>query len=468
MIKKLSLIGAAVAAAMAAAPSMALPIASANESTPGVVKLVISGSSAFQTAFELELNSGSSSICQNGTYTKYSGTVAGGTQPNQIAAYSCTSVTTLFGTAKPTIIYYRSDGGSAFGLAPTVRSGAKVYRLALTDGCVGTTCSMGTSFDPLTDTIVGVTDRAVEATTDLGLADEEANMFVGSNYPTVPKLGPELTSTELTLLNSNSSPLVLQSFGVFTHVEPAGTAGTADLALNSLPSLSREVVADIFRGKWSDWNQVPKNDGSNTTVTGANNLPIVVCRREQGSGTQVAAAVFFHNTNCGGADEFVKAVAGSSGNLDPLTQVKPQTSTGNMRSCLATNKGAIGFISAEADNASSSTNHHMIQIDGQGSSIAEIGNNLGVATASGDYGFAFELVAIKRPGLDLEALTLADKLISVSQSQTTGPVSPNVTFLPTGPNALNTQFPLVTPSGKQPVSCFSRSGNSCLELADAC
>lgn len=460
MMKKLSLIGAAVAVVMAAAPAMALPVVGAGavvDSTPGAVRLIISGSSAFQLAFETELNSASSSICQSGTYNKYTGAVTTAPQPNQLAAYSCTSQPALFGgTAKPTIIYYRSEGGSAYGLAPVVRTAAKVYRLVLTAACDGGSCPVGSNYVAATDTIVNPTAQVVDSNSDLGLADEEASMFVGSNYPTAPKVLPALTGAEIATLNANSSPLVLQSFGVYVN------AGANSLA--GLTSLSKEVIADVFRGKWSDWNQVPKNDGSNTTVTAAS-LPIKVCRREQGSGTQVAAAVFFHNTNCGGADEFVQDVAGFSGNLDPLTQVLPQTSTGNMRTCLNTNAGAIGFISAEADAAGQ---RKLIRIDGQGPSPGALNNNLGISTASGDYGFAFELIAVKRPGLSGDPLTLANKLISISQDQATGPTTGNVTFLPTGNNAGNAVFPLATPTGKQPVSCFSRSGNSCSTLADAC
>jgi len=133
-----------------------------------------------------------------------------------------------------------------------------------------------------------------------------------------------------------------------------------------------------------------------------------------------------------------------------------------MRTCIETHKGGIGYISSEANTA----NRKQIQVDGKGTTAST--NNLGVATASGDYGFMYELVAVKKPGLSGNLNILADKLISVAHDQGTGPTTPNVTFLPTGTNAGNTVFPLNTPAGKQPITCFTRSGNSCSTLADQC
>ncbi|HKE44023.1 MAG TPA: substrate-binding domain-containing protein [Steroidobacteraceae bacterium] len=463
-MKSSSLISTAVAAALGWGAALAQP----PTTTPDVT-LIVSGSSAFKAAFENELSRAGSSVCQTSgttTYNKYTAAVTSGPVPD-FNAYNCLSVTDFFGAGTGTkniLIYYRAEGGSVFGLTPLIRApNNKVLRLQLNANCTTPaagatgTCPVGV-YSPVPDTITGT--NAVDANTDLGLADEEPAQFRTPNYPdagTAAKLQPALTDAERLTLGNNAQTLVGQSFGFYTHIETAAP-GAGDTQLNGLTSLSRESLAAIMSGTWGDWNQVPKNDGTNTTVvSGGNSVPIVVCRREAGSGTQVATSIFLHNTNCGGADNFV-----TSANPGNLASVIENTATATMRTCIEGNKGAIGYISSEANTA----NRKQVQVDGKGTTSSA--NNLGVATASGDYGFMYELVAVKKPGLAGNTNILADKLISVAHDQTTGPTTPNVTFLPTGTNAGNAVFPLNTPAGKQPVTCFTRSGNSCATLADQC
>ena len=469
-MKSISLVAAAVSAALFAglASAAAPTITDANAQ----VKLVISGSSAFQSAFESELSSASSSVCASGSYIKYTATVTSGTAPG-LFAYTCTSQNNYFGAStgqKTVVITYRTEGGSIYGLTPVVRApNNKVLRLVVDSTCsyTGTagTCAVGTSYNTVTDVVTGATAAVVDANSDLGLSDLEASQFQGSNYPDstiAAKLQPALSKAERTSLNATASPLVLQSFAFYVRNTASATGAAAEL--NALTTLSRESIAAIYAGAWTDWNQVPKNDGSNTTVT-SSSLPIVACRREAGSGTQVSASIFLHGTNCGGADLFV-----TTSNPGALGSVITNTSTGNMRTCITGQAGAIGFISAEAGR----TGLQMIRIDGKGVTGQTTALDaaalapLGVATASGDYGFAYEVVAVKKSGLSGDALKLATSLITTAQDQTKGPTTPNVTYLPTGVNAGNALFPLATPTGKQPVSCFTRSGNSCSPLSDAC
>jgi hypothetical protein len=95
-MKSISLVAAAVSAALfaglasAAAPS----ITDANAQ----VKLIISGSSAFQAAFESELGSATSSVCASGSYIKYLATVSSGATPG-LAAYTCNSQNNYFGAS---------------------------------------------------------------------------------------------------------------------------------------------------------------------------------------------------------------------------------------------------------------------------------------------------------------------------------------------------------------------------------
>ena len=470
-MKSISIVAAAVSAALfAGLASAAVPaITDANAQ----VKLVISGSSAFQAAFESELSSAASSVCASGSYIKYLPTVTSGVVPG-LAAYTCNSKSDYFGAStgvKTVLIAYRTEGGSVYGFSPVVRSSNKVLRLAVNDtncsytGTAGT-CAVGSGYSVVADTLVSPT-AVVDANSDLGLADLEATQFQGTNYPDASlaaKLQPALSKAERTTLKASGTALVLQSFAFYVRNTASATGAAAEL--NALTSLSRETLGAIYSGTYTDWNQVPKNDGTNATVvSAANSLPIVACRREAGSGTQVSASIFLHGTNCGGSDLFV-----TTGNPGNLGSVITNTSTANMRTCLTSNAGAIGYLSAEAGR----TGLQMIKVDGQGvtGQTTALTNTtlaaLGVATASGDYGFAYELVAIKKPGLAGDTLKLANALITTAQKQTTGPTTPNVTFLPTGDNAGNAVFPLTTPAGKQPVSCFSRSGNSCAPLNGAC
>ena len=460
MFKKLSIAGAAVAAVLSAGSAFAI----APEST-FAVSLTISGASAFQGAIESELSRNGSSICQNGTYDKFI-SAAG-----DFRAYTCKLVANVVGAGgENAVIYYRGEGGSVVALAPLLTgtrfNGAAIpqpKRLSLASCPVGdpdqataqTVCAGG-PYNLATEN-PGVAVPGLEnAITQLGFADIEPTQFVGENYPSasaIPFLQPALNAAERNTLNSNAEVLVGQSFGVFVN--------TANAQLNALPSLSKTTIANIFQGVYADWSSVPAGNGSTVTTT---SLPIKLCRREQGSGTQVAASIFFTQPAA-----FASEV--SPGALDPDLGgggVIENTSTGNVRTCLsnafAKNSttvpaGAIGVISAEADVAG----RHMIQIDGQGSpvfsspGVPETANNVGPDTAAGQYAFWFEEVAIKNPGLSGPAALLANKLIPVTKVQATGPATPNITFLSPFNAAV---FPPSTPANKQPVSCLRRNKNS--------
>lgn len=428
MKKQLSLLAATVAATLGASSAFALPIAG-----PFNVSLTIAGSSAFFSAFETELASATSSICNNtagSTYNKYAA--------GDFRAYTCTLKAGVVGAGgEAAVIYYRGEGGSVNALRPTLSSGPQIKRLQLSTACASTpsppagtaaTCTV-TGFSGVNDT---ATSGLENATVELGFADEEPAMFTGANYPnaaTFAYLQPSLTTTERTTLNGAASPVVAQAFGVYVN---------SGASLNGLTGLSRNTLANIFKGTFDDWQYVP-NDATGLPVS-ASSLPIKLCRREAGSGTQVAASQFF-NAITGFASE------AAPGNL-PSVQENP--SSGSMRTCIDGNAGAIGFISSEADAGS----RRQIKIDGQGGAA---GNNLGKLIATSQYDFWYEMVAIKRPGLVNPTLALANKLISVTQQQSSGPTSPNVAFLSPF-NAAS--YPVVDVAGKQPVSCVRRNKDS--------
>ena len=248
--------------------------------------------------------------------------------------------------------------------------------------------------------------------------------------------------------------MIGQVFGVYVN--------TANSELASLTSLSKSSISAIFQGLYSDWNQVPRNDGSNTPVT-TSSLPILVCKRESGSGTQVATSVFFNNKGCGA--DYAFATEAVPGNV----LVKENNTTGLQRTCVTTTTGtiatgpnagtysgvgAIGVVVAEADTAG----RKLIKVDGQGTLGTTIGN-LAPLAAAGDYPFWFEATANKGSAFTAAPAatqTLGNKLIGFLQKKATTATSPSVLALP----AFNTaSYPLA--AGVPPIAIGTRSKNSC-------
>lgn len=448
--KQLSIIAAAVAATLAASSAFALP-----PTGPFAVNLTISGASAFEGAIESELSRVGSSICSNptaatATYNRFL------SSSGDFRAYTCNLAPNVLSPTggEAAVIYYRGEGGSVYGLKPLLGTGGtQIKRLALS-GCpsgtpaAGATVSCTVTGFSLASESVGTAVTGLEnATSQLGFSDIEPKQFFGENYPTAPILNnPALSDSQRTQLNNAADVVVGQAFGVFIN-----TSGE----LASVTNLSKTTIANIFQGVYADWSSVPNGAGGTVTT---NPLPIKLCRREQGSGTQVAASIFFNSYPTTGTPF---ASEGQQGALDETLGgggVIENASSSAVRSCISSTArasgtgtaGAIGVISSEADAAG----RKQITIDGQGTPATETANNLGVATATGQYDFWYEEVVIKHPTLANNALTLANKLIPVTRSQSTGPSSPNVVFLTPYNAGL---YPLSTPAGKQPVSCLRRN-----------
>jgi hypothetical protein len=109
MKKQIAILAASIAATLGGGSALAN-----DPSGPFGVSLNIAGSSAFQSAFENELKSGTSSICVAGTYNKYQ------SNTNDFKAYTCTLKpgAASTGGGENAAIYYRGEGGSVMGLKP--------------------------------------------------------------------------------------------------------------------------------------------------------------------------------------------------------------------------------------------------------------------------------------------------------------------------------------------------------------
>ena len=405
-----SKVATAVAATLVGSSAFALP--------PGTVynfKLVVAGSSAFQSSFKSEL----ATMCSD-TLDSYN-TQSGG--PN-LQAYSCT-LNSAAGSGLnglKAIVFYRAEGGSVRGTIP----GLSIKRIDPTvAGCTGAsptyTCTV-TGYSLATDNITS--GAAVNDSVMLGVSDLEASQFVLENWVDSTDGSLKLGTNPPAPIGGN--PAVGQAFAVY--VNKSVTGGVAGTPI----SISKQSLTSIFSGLYSDWSQVPNAAGTGFLSAG----PISVCLRDAGSGTQAAASLFFNNQHC---SDVGYAFAGS-----PFAR---NASTGTELTCVGNNAGAIGFAAIQSSNPA---NTSIVNIDGVVPSR--------VNAANGTYAFWYEVTFNSTPtSLSGNANTLAQTLISRMQTAATVPASSaNVFALP----SFNT--PVLPVDSAHPVSLGTRQGNSCL------
>lgn len=452
-------ITAAVAAALAcSAPAFSSNL---NNTISPAVKLVVSGSSAERDAFLALMKD---FVCNTSvdTFDVYEITP---TTNKDFRAYSCT-IAAGFGTASGKIatVYYRSEGGSAFGPVP-IATNTQVMRLQIDNTCTttstktftGTTgsvtvhdCVVTTGdYSLATDTATGsAANYLTKDTVQLGVADEEPKMFGAPNFPSSTVFPADSDAHRQSLLSGLTGVQV--GFGQVFAVIVNSTASSPFTGLNP-PQLGRSTLSAVFNGTYTDWSQVPTLAGGRVAAT---SVPIKVCRREQGSGTQVAAAQYFLG---------VKQCTGSPGNFvvdtdSPTTPFASDTdgviergTTGDLTACVQALPGGIGFIAVPA-NGNAPSNTAFVAINNQLPSKEKV--------ASGQYDFTYELTYKSIATGDAGAL--ANGLISRAQHSTSAPPVASVVSLPNDFNDPFTQSDFTS----QPVIAFgSRSGNSCSPIA---
>jgi hypothetical protein len=381
------------------------------------VKLTVSGASAFRDTFRLEVPS----ICSD-TLDMYTAQAGG----PDLRVYSCTlNAASGLPAGTTAAIYYRSEGGSVYGVGPVAKN-IQILRLKVDTGCTANatanqyTCSVG-GFNLTADTFTS--GQAEKATTQVGVSDVEPNQFQGSdNWPDGTVLGGVPTQAQIDTINSVNGVNAV-TFGIYVH---PGVSATPI-------ALSRQSISSIFAGLYTDWSQVPKYDGSGFVKNSS--LPIEVCRREVGSGTHAATAIYFNGTGC------------SSASYGFAPSALPANNSGGAElTCVTSNAGAIGYASL------SSTTATLINLDG----VTPNRTN----AALGNYGYWFEntfniktsvLSPTSNPG------KLATSLINRLRNAATIPTTSLNTFaLPVGSNSPN--LPV---SGTNPVGFGLRGGNSC-------
>ncbi|MEJ1964398.1 MAG: substrate-binding domain-containing protein [Gammaproteobacteria bacterium] len=479
-------ITAAVAAALAcSAPAFALDVAGTNGAT---VQLTAAGASAQRDAFLVMMIN---TICQPGTFDMYR---ASPTVGQDFRAYSCriTNDGTAYGAAanQTATVYYRSEGGSALGIVP-IATNTPVMRLAVDAACSNTataTIAGAVSSYSIHDCVlpaannyvlVGTTaanadvssttdPHFVKDTVDLGIADVEPKLFAGVNFPSshvFDGFPAAQRQPAMTALNALAQVGFGQVFGVIVNNTAAGQIGNNNTGTTASPFngqgdnfgtprpvLSKQSLAAIFRGTYTNWNQVPTITGGRVSSTP---LTIRVCRREPGSGTQVAANQYFLGTNqCSppapqgnfrtdntDADD-LNFVADTNGVIERGTG-------GDLNTCVAGLAGGIGITVANAAPGGVS----YVAING-----SEPTRN---AAAIGNYDYWFEQTFVVNPNLAAGAVVdLANGLIKEASNANSAPNALSVVSLPNETNDPTTQGPFV--STKPPIAFGIRGGNSCV------
>lgn len=412
---------AAVAAVCAGGSAYALPPTATYD-----ISLVVAGASAQRDTFRQEMTS----ICNTSTLNNYQ---ASGTPTADFRAYSCTLNTAGLPASiagKNVIVYYRSEGGSVYGVGSLAKN-QQVKRLVVNASCTTATqpafgnCPVN-GYALAGDT-VNAGSNLVDSLVDLGVSDVEPRRFVGENWPTQSVFGVAApTNAQFNTINSQTATGTV--FGILAHT--------------SVPfnDLSRQDINSIFTGQYGDWSQIatPGNTTEDSQV-------ITVCRREQGSGTQVSASIYFNGQGCPIGLGFVTAPAADNfGN--PVFELNTSSA---MNTCVSTKPGAIGI---QTYTTTLPANTKWISINGKAPGK--------VAAALGDYDFWFESTFNKDEVIAAKPLplALADFLISRARNASTIPVNDSAFALANG--GINT--PGIPVATDRPIALGTRGGNSCL------
>lgn len=429
-MRNFSKVALAVAATLAG--SSAFAVANVTPSTTFTVTLNVAGSSAFQSQWPIEM---ANVLCSDDVVTFDSNGGPG------LAAYGCTLKTSVTGKTKTytfpantfALVYYRSEGGSVYGVGPLAKN---IQQLRLSVSSANCTTGSGTLYHcPVgalnlsADTVAS--GAAVKAYVELGASDVEPSRFIGENWPAGGFLGDQPTPTQLATLTSKQN-VVAQVFALYVN------DGISATPLN----LSKQAVSSIFSGLYTDWSQVPKADGSGFVSDGTAASPITVCERDIGSGTQTSMSIYFMSQGCSNsATTFIDNTPNRN------------ASTGSEMTCVSTTAGAIGYAAVQKASDISSKWPHAVAatLSGVTASTAN--------AAAGLYDLWYE--ATFQSGAKLTAnangAALADVMITRLKNAATTPAgSPSVFALPIGSNAS-----VLPVSSTHPVALGTRGGDSC-------
>jgi hypothetical protein len=446
-------IAAALGSAIAAGPSFAaLAPTPAQAQTPNVA-LYVSGSSAAKNAILGGLETG---LC-GGTYSLFSST--GNTNFFAVSCQPAAGVAGANGTDIYTV-WYRDEGGSVTGALPLI-SGSSIAQLLLTATTsasspyqVAVVGSSGTN--GINDSFSGGVFKAVS---NLGITDVEPGALISDNYPSAYSAAAYGTATPTQLSNLNHTPIMQQIFSVAVNtnstVFPAAAKAGQGIAVGGTGyaslALSRQTVANLLSGNFTDWSLVPDING-NPVASAAGLAPLVI-NREQGSGTRTSTSIFFMEDECNpsGGKKILETTGGTADYF----------STGDVLTAANAVPGAVTYTSIDQYGSGASvTNLTTVAVDGVAPTQ--------IAAASGAYGDWFEATATKPATfgtLPATVQNVANFIISQTQTEATMPHAVDVLAIPgRGGNkaALPVSGTANTLNGKTVyINPFSRGGVSC-------
>jgi hypothetical protein len=412
-LKTLALAVAAVAAAQGAAALTPADIGTAD------FRLFIGGA----TAQDPSLKAYMANVCAgNGAdlITMSNQTTAPG---NAQSAYFCTldlaevpgvTDTNGDGTVR-VLVYKRSSGGSAYGVAPVLNPSA-------TD----TVARLDTSSCPAAPVVVGGNHwqctGTVNDTPEGGISDVEPSLFTGPNLlvnlPEAPLTSGAPGSVSLVEDGGYSSfSFGASTFGVQVTKELRDELQRAQgLVVGSeteanMPSLSKDQVASLFGGSVPTWDKFYVDSTKFTDFVPAaekpTSLKINLCRRSPGSGTQAQFNALFFNSPCHSAaaaplrdntattwrvanaqnaggtvrHDYIGTTTGLTGVPSGAPAVHEGQGAGDVERCMQLLNGStvtrwgVGFNSLERGSGGSKDYVRFVKIDGVAPTLENVASN---------------------------------------------------------------------------------------------
>jgi len=303
---------------------------------------------------------------------KFKDNIDGATQKAYLCTQSTTATNLTLDTGKANLlIYKRDEGGSGYGVSPIISEangdtvGANIEFLKVdSTNCTGVaTAAPGTLTNitcAYTTTATGNNQLAIP---DVGVSDVDPAQFVSVNSPVKTDnvtTFPNVTTADVAKLTITPGAAVvfgapvtlhlyraLQGAQLAMHTIPAtdpvsGTTCVVGDVTNAacMPSLSKQEIASLIKGDWTNWNKlmvVTGAVGSQTslglaawaTANQAADAPASavthICRRENGSGTQAQLNNFALNFPCATASANTLPAVGNDG-INGNTGTKTESS----------------------------------------------------------------------------------------------------------------------------------------------
>jgi hypothetical protein len=431
------------------------------------IDLYVAGASAQSAFWKADMTS---SVCGGTTpktYKTSNSSISNETWRCTAAAPATGSLPSGIAVGDIVSVYYNSHFGSISGAAALVRpaTAKRLYVNPDSTDCTGSgttyTCAI-TAYDQNAETHTSLSGNAMIVSPNTKPADvvvldvELKHWGFSQNWQPVAAFGLTApSSAEIAAVTTTPTIVNGQLFTVIANnSSPIAAKG----------NISKESLKAIVTGVYDKWGDVPEVGGADTTA-------IKYCRREPGSGTQVAASIFLTGFECGRSSSTI--VTQTSYGALGSTGVSEETSTSNVRTCVQGTTGAIGIASL-----SRSTNYATLSVDG----VEANAHN----AATGMYTFAFEDIVYNQSttsGASSAAQALATLFVNnarkattlSSQIETTATTTKNAngTWTSTAPKGyyalpitgVNSKSVANATSGTQAVTALAyRAGDNCKVL----